>query len=51
LFTQQGRQPCVQPSTWRTRSLFLSPQWQGRPIIPPGLTSPPATRRVKVEKF
>jgi hypothetical protein len=24
-FTEQGRQPCVQPPTWRSRSLYLSP--------------------------
>jgi hypothetical protein len=24
-FTEQGRQPCVQPPTWRTRSLYLGP--------------------------
>jgi hypothetical protein len=25
LFTEQGYQPCIQPPTWRTRSLYLSP--------------------------
>jgi hypothetical protein len=28
-FTEQGRQPCVQPSTWRTRSLYLCPRVTG----------------------
>jgi hypothetical protein len=28
-FTKQGRQPCVQPPTWRTRSLYLCPQVTG----------------------
>jgi hypothetical protein len=27
----QGRQPCVQPPTWRTRSLYLYPPGTGWP--------------------
>jgi hypothetical protein len=28
-FTEQGRQPCVQPPTWRTWSLYLCPSVTG----------------------
>jgi hypothetical protein len=30
-FTEQGRQSCVQPPTWRTRSLHLCPPIKGWP--------------------
>jgi hypothetical protein len=40
IFTAQGRLRCVQPPTWRTRSLYLCPQWQGSPVIPPGTGFP-----------
>jgi hypothetical protein len=29
LFTEQGRQPCIQPRTWRARSLYLCPPVTG----------------------
>jgi hypothetical protein len=39
--TQQGRQPCVQPLTWRTGSLYLyHPGDRGAPVIPPGTGVP-----------
>jgi hypothetical protein len=40
VFTEQGRQPCVQPPTWRTRSLYLYPPVTGWPSIPPGTGFP-----------
>jgi hypothetical protein len=33
---EQGRHSCVQPPTWRTRSLYLRSQGQGGPVIPTG---------------
>jgi hypothetical protein len=47
--TEQGRQPCVQPSTWRTRSLYLCPPVTGWPSYIPRhevpFSSPSRTRR------
>jgi hypothetical protein len=40
LFTEQGHQPCVQPATWRTGTLYLCPQWRGGPVAPPGTGFP-----------
>jgi hypothetical protein len=34
-FTEQGRRPCIQPPTWRTRSLYSCP-----PVTPPGIGFP-----------
>jgi hypothetical protein len=55
LFTEQGRQPCVQPPTWRTRSLYLCPPVTQWPSYTPGnrvpFSTPSTTRRVRVEVF
>jgi hypothetical protein len=32
-----SRQLCVQPSTWRMRSLYLCPPGTGDPVMPPGI--------------
>jgi hypothetical protein len=55
LFTEQGCQPCAQPPTWRTGSLYLCPPVTGWPNyatrhrVP--FTSPSTTRRAKVDVF
>jgi hypothetical protein len=33
-------QPCVEPPTWRTGSSSCVSQWQGGPVIPPGIGFP-----------
>jgi hypothetical protein len=40
IVTEQGRQPCIKHPTWRSTSLFVSPKWQGGPVIPPGTGFP-----------
>jgi hypothetical protein len=35
-FTEQGRQPCVQPHPGGSELCIYVPQWQGGPVIPPG---------------
>jgi hypothetical protein len=40
MFSEQGRQPCVRPPIWSTRSLYLCPPVTGWPIIPPGIGFP-----------
>jgi hypothetical protein len=47
-FTQQSRQPCVQPPTWRIWSLYLCPPVTGWPSYTPrhrGHSSSPSTTR------
>jgi hypothetical protein len=34
-FTEQGRQPCVQPQIWKARSLYLGPPVTGWPSYTP----------------
>jgi hypothetical protein len=54
-FTEQGRQPCFQPPTWRIRSLNLClpvtqwPNYNPRHWVP--FSSPSTTRRATVEVF
>jgi hypothetical protein len=54
-FTDQGRQPCAQPPTRRTRSLYLCPPVTGWPSYTPRhripISSPSTTRRAPVEVF
>jgi hypothetical protein len=38
--TEQGRQPCVQHPTWRTRSFYLGPPVTGWPSYTPGIGFP-----------
>jgi hypothetical protein len=54
-FTEPGRQSCVQPPTWRTRSPYVSspmtewPSYTPRHEVP--FSSPSATLRATVEAF
>jgi hypothetical protein len=54
-FTEQGRQPCLQPPTWRTRALYLYPPVTGwlsyapRHRVP--FSSLSTTRRATVAVF
>jgi hypothetical protein len=40
-FTQQGHQPCIQPPTWSTGSLYLCPPVTGWPGYTPRHWVPP----------
>jgi hypothetical protein len=52
-FTEQHGLPCVQPPTWRTRSLYLCSLVTGWPSYTPRhrvpFSSPSTTRRATVE--
>jgi hypothetical protein len=54
-FTEQDQQPCVQPPTWRTRSLYFCPSITGWssyiPIHRVPFSSHSETRRATVEVF
>jgi hypothetical protein len=54
-FTEQGRQPFVQPPAWRTRSLYLYPPGTGWPSYTPRHRVPfspsSTTRRATAEVF
>jgi hypothetical protein len=54
-FAEPGRQPCVQPQTWRTRSLYLCPPVTGWPSYTHGhwvpFVSPCTTCRTMVKVF